>query len=199
MNAKAKTLKLEEISDKFSPFVQSCLQTEPRFRFTGVGNAVFDDQQIFVVTKDVIYMPTDLPTTEHEIAHAVEMTDQKRWLLPDWGLRFGKDWNQKLTPSKMFASMSREIRVRAIQLHMVPGELNNKYSSMVNILNNQHAWGSWAKKYTPFGRFKNAQDVKDWVDDLREKTYNAWSLERIKHEWKIRLTHMQEYMETKAA
>jgi hypothetical protein len=199
MNTKAQTIKFEKISDKFSPFVRSCLQSEPRFRFTDVGNAVFDDKQIFVVTKNVIYMPTVLPTTEHEITHAVEMTDQKRWLLPDWGMAFDGDWEHKMTPRKMFASMSREIRVRAIQLHMVPEEWSNKHSSLVNILNNQMAWGLWAKKYTPFGRFKNAQDVKDWVDDLREKTYNAWSLERIKHEWKIRLTHMQEYMETKAA
>lgn len=66
-----------------------------------------------------------------------------------------------------------------------------------NILRNDHAWGEWAKTHVPFGRFKSYEHVQAWVHDIREKTYKAWSLERIKHEWEIRLNAMREYMETR--
>jgi hypothetical protein len=183
---------------KLPPFVFSLFENEPRMRFHGNLEGL-DDMKFFFVTKQHIHIPYGFPMIEHEIAHAVEMTNEKRWLLPDWGLGFGGGWEKKMTASKMFASMAREIRVRAIQIHMSPDHLNHKDSTLVNICNNEHAWGAWAKEFTPYGRFKNAQDVRAWADDLREKTYNAWSLDRIKSEWTTRLTHMQNWMETREA
>ncbi len=166
-----------------------------------IGNEEFDDKKFFVVTKEWIYIPRALPTVEHEIAHAVEMKDQKRWLLPDWGLAvepFNRD-ESKLTARMMFAAMSREIRVRAIELVMLdPKERNDKSSTRYNILNNQHAWGEWTKRFTPFGRFKSVKEVEDWVHTMREQTLKAWSLERVEHEWKIRFNHMRNYMDTRA-
>lgn len=40
------------------------------------------------------------------------------------------------------------------------------------------------------------KDVKCWMDHLRERTYQAWSLDRIDHEWKVRLDHIRNWMET---
>lgn len=188
----------QEVADRLLPFVRRMVESEPRFRFHDVGNDVYDDRQIFVVTKDVIHLPVGLPTAEHEIAHAVEMKDKSRWLLPDWGLIFGvKDWETKLTPSRFFASMAREVRVRAIELLINHTHRNDKTSTRYNILNNEYAWGGlYTKRWLPYGRFKNYKDVQSWVHDLREKTWKAWSLERIEHEWMIRLAHMQNWMET---
>jgi hypothetical protein len=190
--------KLWEVADKLSPFVVSLLKEEPRVRLHALADDV-DEDKFFFLTKEHIHIPYGFPAVEHEIAHAVEMTNEKRWLLPDWGLGFGNKWEKKMTASRMFASMSREIRVRAIQLHMMPEELERRHGTLINILNNEHAWGAWAKEFTPYGRFKNAQDVRAWADDLRDKTYRAWSLDRIRHEWTFRLAHMQNWMETKEA
>lgn len=185
--------KVEDLKN-ISDFTRSILTADPRIRFRSLVE--HDNYKFFYVTKEYIHIPCDLPAVEHEIAHAVEMKNKDRWLLPDWGLSFGNKWENKLTPGKMFAAMAREIRVRAIQLRMMPEEFNNSHSTALNILNNP-AWNDWAKMMTPFGRFKSYGDVRDWSNDLRDRTYNAWSIDRIAHEWKIRLIHMQEYMETK--
>lgn len=183
-----------EIESHLSLFVKELVQSESRFRFHDVGNDFFNDKKFFVVTKEIIHCPIFMPAIEHEIAHAVEMRDCSRWLLPDWGMT---NFTEP-SPKAMFAAMAREIRVRAIQLHMLPeSEHNNKNSTLVNILNNDWAWGHWARTMTPFGRFKNYQDVWTWANDLRERTFKSWSQDRIAHEWKIRLTHMQNWMETK--
>ena len=186
------------VKDKFSPFVRELLESEPRFRFHDIGNDAFDDKKIFVVTKEIIHTSYLLPAIEHEIAHAVEMKDKSRWCVPDWGLTFEDFSNGKMMkPSRFFASMAREIRVRAIQLHMSPAYRNEVNSSLYNILNNEHAWGGdYTKRFLPYGRFKSYTDVQAWVHDLRVKSYNAWSLDRIRHEWSIRLEHMQNWMET---
>jgi hypothetical protein len=190
---------LEQVRDKLGPFVLELIRGESRFTFHGIGNHVFNDEKFFVVTKKTIHLPYGLPSVEHEIAHAVEMKDQKRWLLPDWGLafkRFSKE-EHLLTPRMMFVAMAREIRVRAIGLHMLSEkEQTNTQSTSYNILNNQHAWGAWARRMVPFGRFKTYQDVDAWANDLREKTFNAWCKDRIIHEWRIRLNHIQNWMET---
>jgi len=189
---------LQEMGDKINPFVKYLLESEPRVRLHPLADDL-DDKKFFFITKKNIHIPYALPEVEHEIAHAVEMTNPSRWTLPDWGMAETVAWNNGLTARRMFAAMSREIRVRAIQLHMSPPSDTNNRSSLVNILNNEHAWGPWAEQFTPYGRFKNYQDVWDWANDLRARTYNAWSLDRIHHEWMIRLTHMQHWMESKEA
>lgn len=188
----------QAVADKLPPFVRRMLESEPRFRFHAVGNDVYHDAQIFVATKKVIHIPYSLPTAEHEIAHAVEMKNQARWLLPDWGLAFGiKNWEINLTPSGFFSSMAREIRVRAIEILINPPHRADTMSTRYNILNNKFAWGGdCTKRFLPYGRFRKYEDVESWVHDLREKTWKAWSLARIEHEWMIRLAHIQNWMET---
>ncbi len=189
--------KLEEVADKLTPFVRSLCEEEPRFRLYPMLEDI-DKNKYFFLTKQHIYIPFRFPTIEHEISHAVEMIDPKRWLLPDWGFANQPYISEKgLTARLAFVAMAREIRVRAIRIHMQSEHLNKEGSSLYNILNNQLAWGEWARRFTPFGRFRNYNDVYAWANDLREKTYNAWSLDRITFEWSRRLTAMQNWMETK--
>lgn len=51
-------------------------------------------------------------------------------------------------------------------------------------------------KRLPFGRFSNQEELKQWESDIVNKTLKAWSIERIEHEWIIRLNYLREWMET---
>lgn len=53
-----------------------------------------------------------------------------------------------------------------------------------------------AESYLPFGRFKSMKDVIVWAAHLDETTFFDWNLDRIQHEWKNRLSFLQEWMET---
>jgi hypothetical protein len=169
-------------------FERSLFEMDSRIRLFELFDELESDHG-FLPCKDMICIPIALPSADHEIAHMVEMTNPKRWTLPDWGINIHEPRTQK----GLFASLSRETRVRAIQRHITPAIPN--YAP----LSNYHFWEPMVKKNVPFGRFKTYEEVYSWVIDLHEKTYAAWSLERIRHEWEIRLNHIQNWMETKAA
>jgi hypothetical protein len=181
---------------ELSPIVRELLSPEPRIRLHSFADDV-DDNKFFFLTKDHIHIPYALPTIEHEIAHAVEMQNPVRWTLPDWGLSNYGNRHVKMSASKLFAAVARETRVRAIQLHLEK-DLINRRSTCFNILSNE-TWSTWVRQFIPFGRFKNYQDVNFWIEDLRDKTYKAWNLDRIRYEWSVRLAHMQNWMETRQA
>jgi hypothetical protein len=176
-------------------FPRSLLKMEPRIRVHAMADDVEENKFMFV-TKTNFHIPHGFPPIEHEIAHMVEMKDPARWTLPDLGMAIFPKGDP--SPKMMFAAMAREIRVRAIQLHLIPEDQysDGNHRTLFNILNNEHAWGGWARTMTPFGRFKNYQDVWDWANGMRERTFNAWNKDRIVHEWKIRLNHIQNWMET---
>jgi hypothetical protein len=187
---------LERVNQHLSSFQISLLESESRIRLYPLTGLV-DAKKTFFLDKRNIYIAYSLPSLGHQIAHAVEMKDSSRWLLPDWGMNLKGFVHQEdqLTARMYYIAMAREIRVRAIQLHMEPFHRLNKKSTVYNICNNQHAWGSWAERFTPHRQFQNFQHVWNWVEYLREKTYREWSLDRIRHEWSLRLTHMQHWME----
>jgi hypothetical protein len=58
-------------------------------------------------------------------------------------------------------------------------------------------WSDMLKKGLPYGRFKTFQDINIWIGDLEEKTRKAWSIERIRFEWKKRVDYIANWMETK--
>jgi hypothetical protein len=126
----------------------------------------------------------------------VELRNPIRWTIPDWGMpRFDLD-NIKSGP--FFAALSREIRTRAIQLHIsvFESEQEKLRSTAYDQFNNPW-WRGQAFKRLHFGKFKCPQDLTNWMCDLRERTYNAWSVDRIRYEWEIRLNHIRHWMETK--
>jgi hypothetical protein len=152
-----------------------------------------DEDKGFFVTKSNIFIPYVLPKVEHDIAHMVELRNPKRWTMADWGMPRFDDHNIK--PGPFFAALSREARTRAIQLYMEPEAVGNEKHTTFNQLANPY-WKDMAKSLLPFGRFHSMKDVECWMGDLRERTYRAWSLDRIVHEWTVRLNHIQNWMET---
>lgn len=138
------------------------------------------------VTKENIFTYFSLPRISHEIAHLLEMKNSKRWVLPDFGIKFPFNHTHK-NKSIFFTALARETRVIAIESVLS--------SNSKSILDNS----SWKidKRYLPFGRFNKKSDLKDWIIDLHTKTVNAWSHDRIYHEWAIRLDYIKNWMETK--
>lgn len=185
---------VDEVRDRLKPFTYHLLGMEPRIRLHEFLDDL-DDENFFTITKEHIYSPYQFPPIEHEICHLLEMRNEKRWLLSNQGMETYTDLNL-ISAKSFFAGLARELRVRAIQLHMMPEELDNKNGCVYNILNNQLTWGQYAALHLPFGRFKTYQDVEDWAGLIREKTYKAWSQDRIVHEWKIRLDYIRDYMES---
>jgi hypothetical protein len=188
---------LEEVMTSVNPvrkFTHHLLGMDSRIRLHAFVDDL-DDEKFFFIGKQYIHIPYVFPPVEHEIAHMVEMKNKKRWTEPDLGMATFTDLD-RVKPASFFAGLAREIRARAIQLHMMPEEMGNKGGTIYNILNNQITWGDYADRYSPFGRFKSYKDVETWALDMRERTYKAWSLDRIEHEWKIRLAHISNHMES---
>lgn len=182
------------MTNKFSPFINSLLSMDKRIHVCALFGDV-EDNKGFFITKNHIFIPYELPKIEHDLAHLVEMNASRRWTMPDWGLpRFEKD---NVPPAQVFAALSRECRTRAIQLHMetFPSEEVKFKSTEWSQLNNSY-WANLVKSVLPFGRFKTYRDVEEWNAMLRERTFKAWSLDRIRHAWEIRLNHIQNWMET---
>ncbi len=138
--------------------------------------------------KQFIYMGCNLPMIEHEIAHMVEMNNLSRIFLPDWGMKAFCD-SDKLTSKELFAAMARETRVRAI--------VNILEGNGFKPFNNHGSWHhSLLKGHLPFGRFKDDKEVRQWCSDMGLSTYNAWSKERIHHEWMRRIELIRNWQET---
>jgi len=128
---------------------------------------------------------------EHEIAHIVEFSDLSRILLPNFGFKSVHKTNNSAV---FFRSMAKEIKVRAIQMHLLKKD-RVRHPIWESILNHKQ-WVDNAQRLIPFGRFKNYQDMEAWENHLRTKTYNAWGLDRIENEWRNRLNYLRDWMET---
>lgn len=50
------------------------------------------------------------------------------------------------------------------------------------------------KKVIPFCTLKSEQDVESWAFDIRYKTFNKWSKDRVEHEWIKRMDYIQNYI-----
>lgn len=175
------------------PYCLSLLLIDERIRvYNMITDNIFGDDMYYVPTKEHLYIPIGFPAVEHEVGHMVEMNSLDRCLLPDWGMQVKGFVGGKVKvprPAAYFRALARECRVRAIQHVMDPNSLA--------IFPRDHIfWGHESDKYLHFGRFKSPRDVHEWGQDLFDKTYAAWNLDRIRHEWQARLNHIQNWMET---
>lgn len=180
--------------ERLTPFVRHLLQMDDRIRLCGFYGDVEEDKGFFI-TKEAIHIPYILPLVEHDIAHLCELVNPNRWTMDDWGMsRFDEP---KIKPRALFAAFTREVRTRAIQMHMMrfKDEQEKLRSTAYSQLNNFY-WVDCIKQELPFGRFKSMQDVQDFNASLRERVYQKWNTDRIETEWVKRLTHIQNYMET---
>lgn len=175
------------------PIVISLFEMEPRIKvYSLFGDADPEMNQGYIPEKHQLLFPIGIPGAAHEIAHMVEMRNPDRWTKVDWGMvspKKNKGYSKWQSTGGLFAALTREIRVRAIQQHI------NSEMPYPSIMDNPH-WNDLVCDRLHFGRFKSRKDVLDWSNDLKNKTYNAWSLDRIRHEWEVRLNHIRNWMET---
>lgn len=190
--------------DKLVPAVHELLSkvsklhlVEYPFRDQKGDSNVFEDNNSFgylpLKAKD-LYLCTKLPSVDHEIAHTVDMP-VARCTTPDWGIKNSIDiggWSNNY----FFAALTREVRVRAIQLHLITQE-HWKYKNIFTsrILENP-AWGHQANMRLPFGRFKKHNQLVDWIHTIHMQTYKRWSIDRIVHEWAERVKIINDWIET---
>ena len=93
----------KDLGDKLSPLVHSLLSMDQRVRLYPLFGDV-DGEKGFFITRQHIYIPYVLPLIEHDIAHLLELTNSRRWTLPDWGMpRFDED---DIKPTALFAALS---------------------------------------------------------------------------------------------
>lgn len=173
---------MEHDDSKYSPdmlkFALHLLSKSDRIKLVTIGDE--DEGVGYIPKKNNIIIGVAL-RFRHEVAHLVEIS-HSRLTLPDFGL--------PLTPSSkkgIFSGLARETRVRAIQSHM--------QDKKISILDNKY-WVDSIKKNLPFGKFNSFNEVKDWIDVMHQTIYDAWSLDRIEHEWISRMNYLHEWMET---
>lgn len=185
-------IKISEISGA-SKFERELFSIDSRIRFTDMFGGV-ESNKGFIIRDQVIHFNHVLPSLSHEIGHMVEMRDLTRCVKDDWGMMLPSKANKN--PKSFLAAMSREIRVRAIELHIL-GKSSN-HNTKNNILTNPF-WDRTAQNFlkkNKLGKFNTYQELQDWVFYLRDKTYAAWSQDRIKHEWEVRFNYISNWMET---
>lgn len=191
-----KIFSAKELCDKiaYSNSIQHMLSLDSRFKFYEMaGEDSIDPEHGYVPSKKTIFIPVMLPNIKHEIAHMVEMTLPNRLLLPDWGMpKINKELS-KFSEQGFIHSLVREIRVRAIQLHL---ESNWAVSERCLSFIKSECIEKEIKSRLPFGKFKNFAQVIAWMEHLRDTTYYAWSEERIVFEWEKRISYIQNWMET---
>lgn len=187
--------KLKDIVGDHSLFVNHLLsRLGGREMFFHIFDRVLDKQDGdgvgYYPKKDFVYIATQLPTIEHEIAHMVEIQDEARVLLPDWGFKMYRLYGKKReTNSAIVAGIARETRVRAIQRIIMR---ENSSSSMAD----HPAWSTAMDDYFPYGRFRNHADLVAWIKDIHERTCMNWSLDKIESEWNKKIDYLLNWMET---
>lgn len=197
MNQYCKYIKMHSPEfQNLDPLVKHLCYMEPSIKLYNIFGSI-ENNKGFFITKNNIFIPFNLPDIGHEIAHLIEMNNCKRWVMDDWGIK-QFCMNKTITAAAFFAALSRETRVRAIQMHMQPEFIGNNTSARYNILANSY-WENLAKSFLPYGRFQSMQDVESWIMDLRERTYKKWCADRIISEFKIRLDYIRNYMESSSA
>ena len=176
-------LNLSAINELFSKYSNRIKLCKPWCIPIPQNNGV---NMFYVPLKTHIYIPYSFPRLSHEVAHMVEMTNNSRLVMIDWGM-----------PVKIFkkapgilALLSRETRVRVIEDVLVGRKPN--ISTVI-----EH---SYMSKMFPQvignSRFKEVRDVENWIEDLHERTLKAWSFDRIMVECHKRMEYILNWMET---
>lgn len=129
-----------------------------------------------------IYVAYSLPSLFHEIAHLVEI-DNERYLLPDFGLGGKATPSQRLNKKFMIKASAREERVIAIQKVINCGNNPEVNKSMSIVNQNPFYQELFNKVGFPFNKFQNFNEVKDWAFHIFEKATKVWTRDKIEFEF----------------
>lgn len=184
---------IDQINHTISKTTKHLLsKLDSRVKYFSMIDYILDRKSIvtaYYPRKDYIYFACDLPTIEHEISHMVEI-NESRTLLPDWGLKTFSNLDKETT-SAIVAGAAREVRVRAIQAHLFDVKPDK-----IRTLADNPAWPDSMISRCPYGKFKSRTDFVTWIEDLHEKTYKAWNIDKIESIWNNRVEYIFNWMET---
>lgn len=179
------------------PFAAELFAMEPRIRTFSLAGNLADAYIGYIPTKQFIYLPVGLPTAQHELAHIMDVS-MDRLTKIDFG--FGS-WDGfihcgRKVASTFFQAAAKDNRAIAIE-NIMDGKDRTRFMRERNEPN--CIWIDMAEKVLPFGRFRTVKDVLDWSQDTALKTMCEWDKDRIRTEWKMRLDHLRNWMETSDA
>jgi hypothetical protein len=124
---------------------------------------------------------------DHELAHILEMSQLPRLLEKDFGIKEFIPVSR--TRKSLFFLVLREVRVRAIQSRLMNKEKigDEKINGPIFLISENFK----------FGRFSNKKELEQYAYELYDRTYAAWTEERIRFEWNRRLEFIRNWMESK--
>lgn len=129
------------------------------------------------------YLPTKSaiqfmkPIIQHELAHCIEIDRYSRLTFENWRLH-------DPSPTRSNTVAAREIRTMAIAARL-GDEMRPSSSSVLDMMlvpNPRYGW-------------RSPKDASDWANDLFDKTYQAYTLDFIDHEWSKRAEYLNNWME----
>jgi hypothetical protein len=158
------------------------------------------DGRPYRVLEDRIMIPDGcLIELSHEIAHIIEMNDDRRIVMDDMG--FASLSNQGKTHKYWLPALAREAKVRAIEMVMVGENVTFDPMKMgtFNPLNNKgwHKAIHLAKDANP-SKFATDDDVIDWVEQIQRTTIKNWDMDRINSVWAQKVEYIENHFAANA-
>jgi hypothetical protein len=137
-------------------------------------------------TKDGIQIITSpIIKLSHEMAHFLEVRDDKKLLLHDYGIR-------KYFPTTLkgrLQAVAREARTRGIQTRLVQiafGQCQMLYHGGA---------GTLAEPYSD-SKFKCYKDMVNWSNSILETAYDNWCEDKIVTIWNKKAEYINTWLET---
>jgi len=137
-------------------------------------------------SKDYVFMTLYPPHIYHEISHILEFKESEfhRLTMPDFGFSNGSFGFKN--SSNYIKAVARESRVRGIQ------SVFDKRSNFKNDLYFEQKMS----KYLEGSKFSSMKEVEKWADSIVVSTAKKWSMDRIEHEWQIRMDYIKNWQES---
>ncbi len=137
-------------------------------------------------TKDGIKLHmSELIKLSHELAHLIEVKDNRRLVLPDYGM---PTYFPKTTKGQLQA-IAREARVRGIQTRLIEIAFG-RYHLLVHQLSH-----TYLQPFAANHKFGTTQAVVDWSTSIMERAYQDWTQDKILHDWSHKAEFINHWLE----
>ena len=137
-------------------------------------------------TKEKINIHTSfIIKLSHELSHMIEMSDHKRLIMIDFGI---KKYYPKTNKGQL-QSIARESRAKGIQTRLVKIAFGYE-----NMLYHRLASDFIQPFKEPFGRFNNKADVNKWSENITKSAFEEWTEDKIIDKWKHKSQFINDWM-----